>query len=301
MDSTSLRLPPSLLRAYERYGERLPRLAELLFTLALAVGLAELVWLLVPVPEAARWQPAPALAAGAPGAAGAGVTDAPTIVAAHLFGEYRAPTDVALTEMSEAPDTRLNLTLMGILSGTAERESRALIASSNGEEKPYAVGDDIIQGARLQAIFSDRVILARDGRLETLRLDKDSPARDLAAAAGETQREAIEGPAQNNAAMLSQIRATILADPSKASDYLRVQPANVNGQMRGYRVYPGRDRSVFTAAGLRPGDLVTQINGIQLDDPARAVQMLGDLSQATNFSVVIERAGQQQTVNVNLN
>lgn len=301
MNATTLRLPPALLRVYERYADKLPRVAEVLLVVLLAIALAKLVWLLVPVPQAARWQAMPVVPSTGPAGANAGGLDSQTIVAAHLFGEYRAPTDVALSEMSEAPDTRLNLTLMGILAGTAERESRALIAASNGEEKPYAVGDDVIQGARLQAIFPDRVILARDGRLETLRLDKDSPARELAAATAAEPRAAIAAPGDNTAAMLSQIRQTILSDPSKAADYLRVQPANVNGQMRGYRVYPGRDRSVFTAAGLRPGDLVTQINGIQLDDPAKAVQMLGDLSQASTFSVVIERAGQQQTVNVNLN
>src|SRR6185503_21059375 len=88
---------------------------------------------------------------------------------------------------------------------------------------------------------------------------------------------------------LATVRDEILKDPSKASEYVRIQPANVAGQLKGYRVYPGRDRAAFTAAGLRPGDLVTSVNGVQLDDPAKALQMLGDLSQAGQVNLVVER------------
>ncbi len=101
--------------------------------------------------------------------------------------------------------------------------------------------------------------------------------------------------------MLTSIRDKLLTDPSKASDYIRIQPANIDGQQRGYRIYPGRDRSVFNGAGLRPGDLVTSINGVGLDDPARALQMLGELSSANSLTVMVERGGTPQAITVNLN
>ena len=53
--------------------------------------------------------------------------------------------------------------------------------------------------------------------------------------------------------------------------------------------------------GLRPGDLVTAVNGIQLNDTQTALQMLNDLSRAPNVTLTIERGGQVQTVNVSLN
>ncbi len=95
----------------------------------------------------------------------------------------------------------------------------------------------------------------------------------------------------------------MLANPSKAQDYIRVQPApnpSGSGQL-GYRIYPGRDRSVFTAAGLRPGDVVSSINGVQLDDPSKSLQLLSDLSQANQVTLTVQRGGETQTVNVNLN
>lgn len=303
MAVSALRAPPLLLRAYERYGRTLPRVAEILLVVLLAQAAASLGWKLVPVPEGAGWQPP----AASPPTSGVGsASQGPNvelIASAHLFGEYQAPADPALAELSAAPDTRLDLTLLGILAATAERGSRALIAASNGEEKPYSVGDDVLRGASLQAIFPDRVILARAGQLETLRLDKNAPAKPLPGDYGgaDSRQGESSDVGADTSVLLSNIREELLSDPSKASEYVRVQPASSGGQLRGYRLYPGRNRDAFAAAGLRPGDLVTQVNGIQLNDANTALQMLGQLSQANSLTVVVERGGQQQTLSVNFN
>jgi len=294
--ASSLPLPAALIRVYERHGRSLPRVAEICLAILLAQALAILAWEFVPGPEDGGWRP-PTVAASAiaPSASG---PDVEGIASAHLFGEYQAP-DPALSDLNDAPDTRLDLTLLGILASATEGGSRALISSSNGEEKPYAIGDEVVRGAKLQAIFPDRIILARAGQLETLRLNKDAPGKPLpsdshAAAAGGTI-------GADTTQMLSNIREELLSDPSRAAEYIRIQPASNGGQLRGYRIYPGRDRAAFNAVGLRPGDLVTQVNGIQLNDANTALQMLGQLGQSNNITVMVERGGQQQTVNVNFN
>jgi general secretion pathway protein C len=305
MPTASLQLPPALLRTYERYGRHLPRVAEVVLVVLVAQAAAALMWKLVPVPASAAWTP-PTIAADPTQGANRG-PHVEAIMNAHLFGQYTPPANPDLNAIADAPDTHLDLTLMGILAATAERGSRALIAASNGEESPFAIGDDVDRGVTLQAIFPDRVILARNGQLETLRLDKNSTGGVLPAGFqghrhpseedGGDEEEATD----DTSAMLSDIREELMSDPSRASEYIRVQPASNGGQLRGYRIYPGRDRTVFSAIGLRPGDLVTQVNGIQLNDANTALAMLQQLSQANNLTVVIERGGQQQTVNVNLN
>jgi len=294
-------LPRSLVLAYERHGRWLPAAARLLLALLLARLLAEFVWLWVPTPEASAWKPAPPPTLAVSGAASANGPNAELVAGAHLFGDYQAPASPELVEMDQAPETRLSLTLLGILAADRDKESRALIGSQDGEEKPYSVGDDVVRGVNLQAIFPDRVILARNGQLETLRLDKDKAGAPLAPGTASAPASAAPAGNTDTAQMLSTIRDQLLNDPSKASDYIRIQPANINGQQRGYRIYPGRDRSVFSGAGLRPGDLVTSVNGVQLDDPARALQMLGDLSSAGTLNLTVERGGSQQAITVNLN
>lgn len=276
---------------YERYGRALPPLAAALLVAGIAWTLAGLIWALIPAPESAVWKPAPAQVSSTARRGGLNVE---SIISAQLFGQYQAAARPS-ANLGSAPDTNLSLTLLGILAGRSERDSRALISSSSGTEDSYAIGDDIASGVTLHAIFPDRVILARNGNYETLRLDKDSPSQATAA-------PVVQQPAADNTTqMLSQIREQVLQDPTKAGDYIRVQPANQGGSLQGYRVYPGRNRDMFTNLGLRPGDLVTAVNGITLDDGQKALQTLNELKQASNVTLTIERGGQQQTVNVSLN
>lgn len=293
-----------LLQYYERFAASwLPSAASAVFVVLTGWALAGIVWAVIPTPESARWTPPPVSASPDSAASDRG-PDVAALVNAHLFGEYTAPTQPVAREVLEAPETRLDLTLTGILAATENRGSRALIAQGKSDEEPYGIDDLITRGVTLKSIFADRVILSRDGQLETLRLDKDSPSsftptsRVAPLASADANARTISG---QDAYELAQIREELLSNPAKASDYLRVQPARIGGVMRGYRIYPGRNRGIFSTAGLRPGDLVTAVNGVELDDPAKSLQLLGDLSQASNLSVTIERGGNQQTINVNLN
>ena len=69
-----------------------------------------------------------------------------------------------------------------------------------------------------------------------------------------------------------------------------------NGELKGYRVYPGRNREQFVALGLKPGDLVTEINGMALNNPAQAMETFRSLANTTQVTVTIDRDGQTQTL-----
>jgi general secretion pathway protein C len=143
------------------------------------------------------------------------------------------------------------------------------------------------------------VVLSRNGRLETLLLDKNRPSKSTAPAVTDDE-ESSDDDEDANATGLARIRNEILSDPGKAQEYIRVQPVNTNGTTKGYRVYPGRNRDLFNEAGLRPGDLVTSINGVDLTDTARSMQLLADLAQVEDLTVVVDRGGQSQSIHVSL-
>ncbi len=292
-------LPPALAalltRAtalYRRHGAKLPPLVVLVLVAVLAWQLAALLWTLVPMPKSAAWTPSPGFVDPKPLKPKLNVE---ALAASHLFGQPQA--GVATASLANAPDTQLAFTLLGILAGSTERESLALIAKDANDEAPYAIGDDVSPGVTLQAIFPDRVILSRSGRLETLRLDKDSPSNAPPLVATATTSDVQEGtPAA--AAMIAAIKDQVITDPSKAANFIRVQPINGEGGLKGYRVYPGPERGAFNAAGLKPGDVVTAINGTSLSDPGQALQLLQSLSQASSMSLTVDRNGVSQSVNV---
>ena len=77
---------------------------------------------------------------------------------------------------------------------------------------------------------------------------------------------------------------------------IRPTPYFVNGQQQGYRVYPGRDRQQFASLGLRPGDLIKEIDGQSLNDPTQAMQIFQSLGTASQVSVTVERNGTPETI-----
>ncbi|MES2683663.1 MAG: type II secretion system protein GspC [Pseudomonadota bacterium] len=292
-------LPPALAAVltratalYRLHGAKLPPIAALLLVAVLAWQAASLLWMVVPMPASAAWTPAPGFVDPTPARPALNVD---ALAGAHVFGQYQATASTA--SLANAPDTQLAFTLLGILAGTRDQESLALIAKDANDEAPYSIGDDVSPGVSLQAIFPDRVILSRNGKLETLRLDKDSPSNAQVFSAAPSSGEVQEGtPAA--AQMISQIKEQVLTDPSKAANFIRVQPISGEGGLKGYRVYPGPERAAFNAAGLKPGDVVTAINGTSLSEPGQALQLLQSLSQASSMSLTVDRNGVSQSVNV---
>jgi len=270
-----------LSRDAQRWLGRLPEIANLLLVILIALALARLFWLAWPAGEQTL---VPAVTGPANDTADQSV-DVDTIASAHLFGEQQV-TDVAAEqrEILNAPETRLNLTLTGIISEGNGQRSRALVKTGRKEQDSFAVGADITQGVKLHAIYADRVILDRSGRFETLTLESVKQAKTMA---GVTRTQAPESAAVSSAVAddLGAVRQKILANPASAQRYIRLQPERQNGSLVGYRIYPGADRGLFEKAGLKPGELVTAVNGQPLNNPAASLKLLGNLAQASSASV----------------
>jgi len=237
---------------------------------------------------------APNQQAAAPAAPGTGPQaaslDVGRIVNAHLFGLAGA-TGEENTDPNAVAATQMNLVLAGTIAQADPSQGFAIIGDSAATARVYAVGKTIAGGAKLHSVYPDRVILDRGGKLEALLLPKKFQGGGLSAA---QPAAAMPDP------MLGQRLQNLAAqNPGAITEIIRPQPVFANGQQRGYRVYPGRNREQFARLGLMPGDLVTAINGTPLDDPARGMEILQAMNSATQVTVTVERNGQSAQVNIN--
>lgn len=202
-------------------------------------------------------------------------TPAEKIVAAHLFGTANAP--AASVAARNAPETSLDLGLAGVAAANPGTGSYAIITTSGNTEKTYAVGAKLPDGALIRDILADRVVIAHNGRLETLRLPVSgtvllaAPANDNAPASQPSGRPPL----------VSQgFREQVASHPRSLSEYMRLRPYEKGGHIAGYRVYPGKQPKLFKKAGLQPGDIVTGVNGIALDSPASSLKAIRNLRKA---------------------
>jgi general secretion pathway protein C len=215
--------------------------------------------------------------------------NAASIANAGLFG---APKATVNTNAANAPQTNIPLVLTGVIAASDPRNGLAILGENAAAAKVYAVGDIVPGGVKLHSVYSDRVILDRNGNLESLALPRQSAGAGMAPPP--VQNLSTENP------LVTRMRDLVASEPSVITDIMRPQPVFAQGKQRGYRVYPGRNRQAFTRLGLRPGDLVTAINGTPLDDPARGQEIFSTLGSSSEAHVTVMRNGKQQDLTLNM-
>ena len=273
----------------------LPPWVSLLLVIVIGWQLAKIIWMLVPAPATGDAIQAPANIPVASSPAG-GNADAQIIANNHMFGEASTETTTVAPQLvadDNLSDTRLtNLVLKGTIASDIPEFSVAVIADGTAEQNVYAIGDSLGSGTTLHAVYAERVILNENGALTNLRLPSEFPAGRAPSVRRTTNvsRQA----ARNNSPQSMQ--NVVTQNLTKLSDVIRPTPYLVNGQQAGYRVYPGRNRQQFSALGLRPGDLIKDIDGQSLTDPTQAMQVFQSLGTAEQVTVTVERNGQPQTI-----
>ena len=82
--------------------------------------------------------------------------------------------------------------------------------------------------------------------------------------------------------------------------YIRVAQAMNDGELIGYRLSPGKEPELFKSAGLQAGDVITQINGLDLTDLQQSQEALSELRNAQNIELTIIRDGSLTTLYLDL-
>lgn len=280
-------------KSFAAASKLLPAWISLLLVVVIAWQLARIFWLLVPAPASGELVTVPASAASAVDTDSFAI-DVNAIANAHIFGVASVDdvTAAPVVEVVEADrDTRLNLALKGTIASTEEESAIAIISDGGKEEKVYVIGDPVTATAKLHAVYADRVVLNENGVLTNLKLPKDFPAgsASMRSAPALTDVQPVSDETQSIQSVLTQNVASL-------SDVIRPTPYFVDGQQQGYRVYPGRNRAQFTALGLRPGDLIREVDGQSLSDQSQAMQIFQSLGSADQVSVTVERDGQPEVI-----
>ncbi|MGE3479870.1 MAG: type II secretion system protein GspC [Gammaproteobacteria bacterium] len=283
-------------------------LVQVALVLLLAATLAELTWKLIPAPAQNLAPPSEVFGGTTARRSEARPGVMWDLAKWHLFGEKPVISETPSVE--SLPETQLNLTLSGVVASGSMTGGGAIIAAPGGVEAFYPVNSQLPGGAMLKEVHPDRVVLERNGRLETLRLPKEglgnvSGAQSEVSAGGQAaqSRAASRGGAGPAAvpANLREFRDLVLTDPQSAGSLVQINPKSADGRFVGYELQPGQDVALFSRAGLAPGDIVTSINGVRLDSPAKALSLLRGLSSADEVRLEIERGGVPQSLIVNIN
>ncbi len=289
---------------------KFPGIISLLLVIALGISLAKFMWLLLtPPPTISAFSSNDTSSLTKPKTK---INYGKRIADQHIFGEIKIKPIAAVAKPVEvkkdvvAP-TKLNLKLHGIVAYKS-KEGFALISASNGPQKVYSKGESIQEGVTVSDILPEKVVLDNRGKTEELLLPVNkavsSPKRrsnnpSLGAVplpGSQPQKKPRRSPLASANSMkpnLTKLRQDIISNPAKLMDVVRPSPAIVNGQFIGFRIKPGKQRRMFNQLNFRSNDIITEVNGIVLDDQNKGAMVLSELSQAATISVKVKRGNQE--------
>ena len=271
----------------QKGGRWLRAILALLLVVFLAYVIARTVWMLWygppdSVPESDLQQVA--VAGSRQGQSGISSSQ---VQSWNLFGVYQAEPDALDDRPADAPDTRLSRELLGLFQTRDRDQSSAIIAEKGKDAELFHIGDAIPGNAELEDIYADRVILRRQGRLETLRLNE---IKGLSGG-GVTQvnEPAPQTQAPSPQTDLAQQRTALIRQ-------LGLQPVSEGGT-EGYRIGEQAPKQLIEQVGLNQGDVVVSVNGYPLGDEESDLAALQSYLDSQAASIVVQRGEQEFTVN----
>lgn len=183
--------------------------------------------------------------------------------------------------------TSLSLKLFGVRLDQATGRGSAIIATPDGVQSSFAVGDEIMPGVTLKQVSADSATITRDGSDEQLFLDQSVPA-----SAAET--ELVDPGVSSPAPIAPATGDAVSGSAATLTGQIGFTPRANGG---GIVVNPEGGGAAFRAAGLQPGDVLLSVNGKRLQSVEDSVIAFDSLPAVGAVVLSVERGGRQMTIN----
>jgi general secretion pathway protein C len=228
------------------------------------------------------------------------------IVQRNIFDSTSQNTQL-LTELSPArnvaagartEEKRAELHLIGtVVAGT---DSLALI-EINKKIELFRSGDMLPGGGALGLISRSLIeINNRDGTTWSLLLYQDGENQPAAPAAP-TSSNGIRDMGENRWSIAREVADQARGNVGGLLTSVRLEPRLTNGATAGFVVRMIKPRSLLAQLGIRKGDVLMQVNGVDLNSPEKGLQVVQQLREARTISISLERKGAPTTFTYEVN
>jgi general secretion pathway protein C len=169
--------------------------------------------------------------------------------------------------------------------------------------------DKVGDGFTLRRIEAERVCVwsDTDGRMEYLALNE--PPEKGAAPRSEKKGEDVV--ASNDDADIRKVGENsyevgqgevdkALNNLSDLATQARVVPAFEGGKTIGFKLFSIRPGSLYSKIGLQNGDVITRINGYEINSPEKGLEIYGKLKDSKAVTVDMKRRGKPMTLDYNI-
>lgn len=209
----------------------------------------------------------------------------PVLTELRLIGTYAGAAGYAVFEKTGSAVQEVFRT------GQSVFEAGTLLAVEDGKAKLSASGSEVTF-----TVFKEEMPSSITEMGETAELpdtEDGLPARQSSPGASSRYTEKVS---ENSWVIDQKAVAESLNDMSRVMTDARLTPKVSGGTVEGFVLTEIKPRGIFDAIGLEDGDVLTKINGYEIDSPEKAVQVLSSLRGQTDIDLDIVRAGKPKSL-----
>ena len=220
-----------------------------------------------------------------------------------IFNSTKAPTATEGAALV-ATTSSANIRLLGTATSMQDRAFAIVENQTSRSQGLYREGDLVAPGIILVQVGWDRITIERDGKRETLMLPKDAPAAPgqspvvpVSTPANTSTQEGVRQVAQDSYAIDRREVDHAINNLSELFTQVRAVPYTLKeGVVQGFRLFQIKSGSLIDRIGLRNGDVIQRVNGVEISDPSTAFQLLQDLQGHPQVRVDVLRNQQPATL-----
>ncbi len=280
-------------------SQSLPTLTNVLLVLVIAWLAAQLTWQMIPAPAPMGVSETQDDVTVRPPVAPAYFDR--DIAELHLFGTVGQSATGKPAPVRNAPATRLNLTLRGLLATGDPKTSLAIIQNPKKDERHFSIGDSVFGLATLEEIHTDRVILLHNGRYETLHLPENRIAIKASTRnPGEQRLGKNRDRVERMTALVKQYNKVKLENVRNPWQLIQWEPVMKDGKIVGMKLAAEEEKEFLNRHGLDLGDVITSVNGHELDGGAGLVKALDAITDEENLVFGVQHGGKQKQVHIHV-
>lgn len=220
--------------------------------------------------------------------------------------------DVLAEEPTKTDGTDLGITIMGSIVQKSADDNVALIKASDGTVKAVKREHVIADKYKVVQVTQKYIeVITRESKRYFVYQDKfaDAALHQKAAATAaanlalnDSYREDGFERAKGKIKMTGMYRDKLVKeDLAKVLMQATAEPFMEGGQIVGFKMSQIDDNSIYQKAGVANGDIITAINGTELNSIAGSIALLRSLKGVDHVDVDVRRDGVVQKISVDVN
>lgn len=174
----------------------------------------------------------------------------------------------------------LPLVLKGTVISNPSKSFAIIQDLETGAQDLYNLGDTVCS-AKIVAMGRNRVVLEYNGRKQEIKMFEVKPRTFQLCKASPR----ITEPPLDFTRLLTQVR---------------IKPYFESGRCIGFQLSSIRNGSLVERLGLREGDIIETVNGVKINDPLKALQLLYDTERSNPVHLGIERKSEKMELDCRL-